>query len=57
MKCLQLTFTLTVLFFYNLNAQTNTVCLVKYKDLKIKIVLGTHNYWFYANKLISIECN
>lgn len=34
------------------NAQTNSVCLVKYKDLKSTAVLGTHNHWFYHDKLI-----
>lgn len=55
MKYLKLIFTLTVLFYYNLNAQTNTICLVKYKDLKSKVVLGSHNYFFCQDKLISTK--
>ncbi len=53
MKYFKLTFTLSIFFFYNLNAQTNTICAVKYKEYKTN--LGTQNYWFYQDKLISVK--
>jgi GLPGLI family protein len=50
----------TLLFFSQLfflvlfsHAQTNSVCLVKYKDYKTN--LGTYNYWYSKDKLISMN--
>ncbi len=42
------------ILFY-VNAQNNSICLVKYKDLKTATILGTHNYWFSQDKLVSIK--
>lgn len=42
-----------ILFYAN--AQNNSICLVKYKDLKTATILGTHNYWFSKDKLVSIN--
>lgn len=55
MKNITFIFVFSVLFLFNTNAQSNTICAVKYKDLKTSTILGTYNYWFCPDKLISIK--
>ncbi len=55
MKYLTFVFIFAVLFLFNVKAQNNTICAVKYKDLKSSTILGTHNYWFYQDKLVSVK--
>lgn len=49
------TFTIITLFtiLFYANAQKKSVCLVKYKELKSKVILGTFNHWFYQDQLIA----
>ena len=44
-----------LLIISHANSQTNSVSLLKYKELKSKIVLGTYNHWFYNDKQIAIR--
>lgn len=53
------TFQLTCIFLFvcilQLTAQNSIVYSVKYKDLKSATVLGTYNYWFTANQLVTVR--
>ncbi len=54
MKCILLSFLLSF-FFFSMNAQNNSVCLVKYKELKYKTLLGTFNHWYGSDKMVSLH--
>ncbi len=52
----KVTLLISILFLTeNLISQTRPICLVKYKDLKTALILGTHNYWCYNDKLVSTK--
>lgn len=40
-------------FYYSNIQSQNTSTLVKFKDTKTEVVLGTHNYWFDNEKYVS----
>ena len=55
MKYTTLTFIQLFTILFYTNAQTSPICLVKYKELKYKTLLGTFNHWYGNDKMVSLH--
>lgn len=55
MKHLTLALIQIFVILFCVNAQNNSICLVKYKELKYKTLLGTFNHWYGSDKMVSIH--
>lgn len=54
MKYILITIQIFTIVLYA-NAQNNSVTLIKYKELKSNIILGTYNHWFDKDRLVSLR--